>query len=190
MNQLHFCPDCHREFPHEPGDGCVATWQHILPCKDTPYGTCPPQESGDACEQPTKKETVDIALFFIQLLATARTNLAAQATMLGQSLHPDPRPCGLNDGSWQLGSLPATATPARRHTMNHTECWQAETCHTGGFLCGHAHRTRTDAARCLPRLPRAPRGSLTQPCSLARVVPMNDAARQADAQHRNEESSP
>ena len=35
--------------------------------------------------------------------------------------------------------------------------YEAETCHTGGYLCGHHHRTPEAARRCLPTLPR--RGS-------------------------------
>ena len=58
--------------------------------------------------------------------------------------------------------------------------WQAETCHTGGYLCGHAHRSRAAAKRCLPRLPR---GQGFESCySMAAVVAQNAAAREIDKQ--------
>lgn len=47
--------------------------------------------------------------------------------------------------------MPTTETPH----------YEAETCHTGGHLCGHRHRTRQAAERCLPKLPRQSSGSLT-----------------------------
>ena len=31
--------------------------------------------------------------------------------------------------------------------------YEAEQCHTGGYLCGHHHRSREAASRCLPGLP-------------------------------------
>jgi hypothetical protein len=59
--------------------------------------------------------------------------------------------------------------------------YEAETCHTGGYLCGHRHRTREAAERCLPKLPKQSSGSLTRYFSMARVLPMNEAARELDA---------
>ena len=56
--------------------------------------------------------------------------------------------------------------------------FHAETCHTGGFLCRHHHRTREAAERCLPRLPRGRGTSGT--FSLAAVIAINAAARAAD----------
>lgn len=47
--------------------------------------------------------------------------------------------------------------------------YEAETCHTGGYLCGHRHRTRSGAERCLPRLPRQT-STLTRYFSMARVI--------------------
>ena len=54
-----------------------------------------------------------------------------------------------------------------------TPIFKAEQCHTGGSLCRHTHRTIRGATRCLPAAPRA-QGTY----SLARVIPMNSAARQ------------
>lgn len=54
--------------------------------------------------------------------------------------------------------------------------YQAETCATGGYLCGHAHRSRAAASRCLPRVPKGG-GAF----SMARVVAINDAAESEDA---------
>lgn len=48
--------------------------------------------------------------------------------------------------------------------------YEAETCATGGYLCGHKHRTPEAAERCLPQIPRSPSGSLTQNFSMARVL--------------------
>lgn len=52
--------------------------------------------------------------------------------------------------------------------------YEAETCATGGYLCGHKHRTPKAAERCLPRVPRSPSGSLTQNFSTAGVVWMGE----------------
>ena len=47
--------------------------------------------------------------------------------------------------------------------------YTADQCHTGGHECNHKHQTATTARKCLPRLPRTPSGSLTQPFSMATI---------------------
>ena len=57
--------------------------------------------------------------------------------------------------------------------------WQAETCLTGGYLCGHRHRSRMAAGRCLPCVPRGPGNAGA--FSMARVVAMNATAEAIEA---------
>lgn len=59
--------------------------------------------------------------------------------------------------------------------------WMAHLDHTGTILCQHEHRTRSGAARCLPKLPR--KGTYL---SFARIVPCNEAARQEELQEEEE----
>ena len=66
--------------------------------------------------------------------------------------------------------------------MSNAPIWQAETCATGGYLCGHQHRTRKAAERCLPRVPPSPSGSLTRNFSMARIISMNAAAHRCDVE--------
>jgi hypothetical protein len=53
--------------------------------------------------------------------------------------------------------------------MSENGHYEAETCLTGGYLCGHRHTSEAGAARCLPSVPRSPSGSLTNAFSLAGV---------------------
>ena len=75
-----------------------------------------------------------------------------------------------------------TKSKTLSNSFHDTAWWYAETCAKGGSPCAHRHKTPAAAERCLPRVPRSPRGSLTQNFSLARVHPGNDAAIRLDAE--------
>jgi len=54
--------------------------------------------------------------------------------------------------------------------MNNKTWYEADKSHMGdGDLCGHHHKTYTAALKCLPRLPKQSRGSLTRYFSMAYV---------------------
>ena len=68
-------------------------------------------------------------------------------------------------------------------TKTDAPTWQAETCLTGGYLCGHAHRSRAAAERCLPSVPTGP--GFSGAFSMASVKPMNEAAELDDAREED-----
>jgi hypothetical protein len=72
------------------------------------------------------------------------------------------------------GALKTYTRIMNNAAMKRNNHYEAETCATGGYLCGHRHRTPGAAERCLPTVPRSQIGSMTQEFSMARVLWQGD----------------
>ncbi len=61
--------------------------------------------------------------------------------------------CGNEDWESGGGCIFCDGAVAEQIYAGH---YEAETCCTGGYLCGHKHPTAYDASRCLPAWPKPP----------------------------------